>query len=150
MVILQGDVSEHGVTPQPPATTEGGRAFLQERLSLFGRWFFVVALAYYVFANVPTDPIMGFRFDWATEYFGAHERLNLAIVACAAIVWLATRDPPRAARTLVLLDAFGTIVPLVLLAITAVVNPHPQVADVFSGLAPPANTVVVRPFAAST
>src|SRR5262249_59655948 len=127
MVILQGDVSEHGVPPQLPGTTEGGRAFLQERLCLFGRWFFVVALAYYVFANVPTDPIMGFRFYWATEYFCAHERLNLAIVVFAAILWLVTRDPPRSARTLVLLDAFGTILTIVILPIAAdVQHAHPH------------------------
>src|SRR5262249_51653920 len=65
----------------------------------------------------------------------------------AAIVWLATRDPPRAARTLVLLDAFGTIVPLVLLAITAVVNRDHEVDELFTVLVASANIIVVRAIA---
>ena len=136
-------VNEQASTPTSPGTTEGGRAFLQERLSLFGRWFFAVAAAYYLIANFPTDLFMGYPFDWVNEYFGAHERLNLGIIACAAATWLATRGRPRPGWMLAALDAFGLIVPLLLLAVIASFTAR-AVDELFTVLLASATIIVVR------
>jgi serine/threonine-protein kinase len=136
-------VSERTVLVASPGTTEGGRSFLQERLSLFGRWFFAVAAAYYLIANFPTDLFMGYPFDWVDEWFGAHERLNLGIIACAAVVWLTTRGRPRPAWMLAALDAFALIVPLLLLAIIAWFIAR-EVDEVFTVLLASATIIVVR------
>jgi hypothetical protein len=68
---------------------------LQERLALFGRWVSLVTLGYYLVANLPLDAVMGYRFDWFSEWFGPKERITLGVVACAAALWLATRGRPR-------------------------------------------------------
>ena len=137
-----------GKTPPSPVSEEG-RAFLQERLSLFGRWFFVVALAYYLITNFPTDPILGYPFDWFTEVFGAHERLQLGIVVCAAILWLANRGRPRSLSVLFTLDAFAVVVPLLLLGIMALTTRFPdrEVDELFNVLLASANIIVVRAIA---
>ena len=127
-------------------TAEASRAFLQERLSLFGRWFFTVALGYYLISNFPTDLLWHYKFDWATEYFGVPERLNLGIVAAAAIVWLATRGHRRPLGLLHALDAFGIAVPLLLLAGIASITraPEREVDELVNVLLASVNIIVVR------
>src|SRR5215470_11092759 len=139
-------MADLGDTSMQPALSGGSRTFFQERLSLFGRWFTIVAAAYYLISNFPTDAILGYKFDWVSEYFGTHEVLNLGIIASAAIVWLATRGPARPLRALLAVDTFGAIVPLLLLAVSAFLTRAParEVDELVSVIVGAATVIIVR------
>src|SRR5687767_6364778 len=88
----------------------GARRLLQERLALFGRWFFFVALAYYALANLPFDwLLLGHPFDLVGEWLGPSELLVLGVVAWAAALWLATRGRLLVTTVLLVLDAMSAI-----------------------------------------
>jgi serine/threonine-protein kinase len=111
--------------------SEDGRNFLQERLCLFGRWFFFVALALYALANLPLDVWMGHReFDWVNEWFGYKERLNLGVIAVAGAMWLSTRGPARSASRLLWTDTVGTVL-VATLAAAVLLEPGPVEGQVF-------------------
>jgi len=122
------------------------RGLLQERLALFGRWFAIVAGAYYVIANIPLDLAFGFRFDWMTEYFGFHEVINLELIAGATAVWLATRGRPRSEWLLGAIDALAVIMPLLLLALVVLSlrPPEQDVDELFTILLAATQIIVVR------
>ena len=122
------------------------RGFLQERVALFGRWFAIVAAAYYLIANIPLDLFLGFPFDWVNEYLGFHERINLGIIACAVTVWLSTRGRPRPEWLLGAIDGFLLIVPLLLLAVVvlALRPPEEDVDELVTVLLAASQIIVVR------
>ncbi len=95
--------------------TEEGRDFLQARTALFGKLFFIVALTFYAVANLPLDLWMGRPFDWVDEWFGSEERLTLAVIAVAGILWAVTRGPARSRQLLKRIDAFAVVVSCALL-----------------------------------
>jgi hypothetical protein len=125
---------------------EGGRELLQERLSLYARWFALVTLAYYLVANLPLDAVMGYRFDWVSEWLGAKEQVTLGVAACAGTLWLATRGAPRPPGQLLVLDALGLIAPLTVLslAIPHAAPPRGDLTEVFGILIGATNAVIAR------
>ncbi|HUS28352.1 MAG TPA: serine/threonine-protein kinase [Kofleriaceae bacterium] len=122
------------------------RAFLQERLTLFGRWFALVAIAHYFIANTPTDLFLGYPFDWISEYFGPQEQLELAVTACAALVWVVARGTSRSVRILRVIDAAAIVVPMALLALLVhhATAAHGDLGEIAGVLLACTNVVVVR------
>jgi serine/threonine-protein kinase len=127
--------------------SEDGRNFLQDRLCLFGRWFFFVALALYALANLPLDVWLGEReFDWVNEWFGYKERLNLGVVAVAGGMWLSTRGKSRSASMLFWTDMVGTVL-VTTLAAAILLEAAPvegQVFHIFVIILACSNLLVVR------
>lgn len=101
---------DSGMRAPVDLSTEDGRAFSQVRISLFGKWLFIVTCSLYFVVNVPLDVLMGARvLDWVEEWFGFKEQLTLGVGAVAGILWLSTRGRARSAILLQRIDAIGTV-----------------------------------------
>ncbi len=126
--------------------TEEGRSFLQERLALFAKWFFLVAVIFYVIANLPLPWVLGMRFDWVEEWFGTKELLTLGVIAVAGAVWIGSRGRSRPAGQLRALEAAGVAIPCALMAVMLVdvVLANRNVQDVYLMLLATTNVVTVR------
>lgn len=97
-----------------PDTIEG-LSFLQGRLALFGKWFFIAALGFYAVANLPLDWYMDRPFEWLDEWFGPEERLTLGLVGVSGATWLLARRVGTL-RGLLLLDTVAVVGSCALLA----------------------------------
>jgi serine/threonine-protein kinase len=127
--------------------TEDGRAFLQDRLSLFGKWFFFLVLTFYLLANLPLNVWMGEEeFDWVNEWFGYKELLTLGTILVAGGMWTLTRGKALPATRLLWIDAIGPIL-VTTLASCILLEPAPvegQVFQIFVILLACSNLLTVR------
>jgi serine/threonine-protein kinase len=81
--------------------TEGGRAFFQSRLALFGRWVFLISGAFFLFGFV-MRAVLGVPFHPATWY-------HVASIVVAGLVWAVARGSRLSMRAMEAVDAVATV-----------------------------------------
>ena len=137
--------------PTGPSDLEPARAFLQDRISLWAFWVFVLSFSFYV-ANLITEPLI--RPDspaFAATAFHAAALDHLAATTVFATTWLVTRHMRLSMPVLRWLELGALIVGCTLFAVMGAYLTRLQAAagldassGVYAGVLACANTVMAR------
>lgn len=89
-------------------SAEEGRAFFQERLALFGKACFLIALSFYVLANLVAIPLPEHGWQFCVVHPANH--VLLANSALLLVVWLVCRRGSLSQTTLSWMDAAALVI----------------------------------------
>lgn len=114
---------------ETPLDSEAGREFLQQRVALFAQISFALGLFAFVFYQVLITALPGYDFFVFVQQNGTIFQAGGFVLPF--LLWLATRQGRRSLRTLLLLDALGTLLLLSSYAVMSFVAStyNPQRAD---------------------
>ena len=102
--------AESHVTVRPDSVRTGReerRAFLQQRLGVFGLWMFSLSLGFYA-VNVAIEATLNADFNWAMPFRPPHGLHLLAAVVCGGL-WLVAQGRALSVQALHQIDAIAVV-----------------------------------------
>ena len=102
--------AESHVTVRPDSVRTGReerRAFLQQRLGVFGLWMFSLSLGFYA-VNVAIEATLNADFNWAIPFRPPHGLHLLAAVVCGGL-WLVAQGRALSVQALHQIDAIAVV-----------------------------------------